>query len=190
MDNNTLKKDLEGEKIKPLHYMKNKEEDDKVININENINYQPKQESSYKIEGINSLVNYEVFNFIMDLIKENNKLNTNNIILDQYNIELSNSNFNLKSRVEYLENKLNTDIDTLNKSNKQELEETIKEINKIKDDTIDSYEKDKKSLKEKLFKEFKEDLILELELLLQYVPKDSDIFKLVTKKYNIKGEDK
>lgn len=66
----------------------------------------------------------------------------------------------------------------------------VKEINKIKDQTIDSYEKDKKSLKEKLFKEFKEDLILELELLLQYVPEDSDIFKLVTKKYNIKVEDK
>ena len=62
----------------------------------------------------------------------------------------------------------------------------VKEINKIKDETIDSYEKDKNSLKEKLFEEFKEDLILELELLLQYVPKDSDIFKLVTKKYNIK----
>lgn len=66
----------------------------------------------------------------------------------------------------------------------------VKEINKIKDETIDSYEKDKNSLKEKLFEEFKEDLILELELLLQYVPKDSDIFKLVTKKYNIKVEDK
>lgn len=66
----------------------------------------------------------------------------------------------------------------------------VREINKIKDQTIDSYEKDKKSLKEKLFKEFKEDLILELELLLQYVPKDSDIFKLITKKYNIKVEDK
>lgn len=66
----------------------------------------------------------------------------------------------------------------------------VKEINKIKDETIDSYEKDKNSLKEKLFEEFKEDLILELELLLQYVPKDSDIFKLVTKKYNIKIKDK
>lgn len=66
----------------------------------------------------------------------------------------------------------------------------VKEINKIKDETIDSYEKDKNSLKEKLFEEFKKDLILELELLLQYVPKDSDIFKLVTKKYNIKIKDK